>query len=85
MKTIVLGDTHGRNHWEDIVKGDETCQTPIWVRPESLEQDAIEDYIQVMGHTTRPITIKDKFIYVDSLFYRQYLVIEDNSLIIKTF
>ena len=31
--------------------GDDISQTPIWVRPNSLQKDAIEGYVQVVGHT----------------------------------
>ncbi len=33
--------------------GDDVCQTPIWVRPKSLMQDAVVGYTQVVGHTTQ--------------------------------
>ncbi len=32
--------------------GDDICQTPIWVRPNSLLSDRIDTYSQVVGHTT---------------------------------
>ena len=31
--------------------GNSPYQSPIWVRPESLIPDALQDYIQVVGHT----------------------------------
>lgn len=31
--------------------GDNWHQSPIWVRPESLVPNAVQDYIQVVGHT----------------------------------
>lgn len=33
--------------------GDEICQTPIWVRPDSLLRDKIEGFTQVVGHTVQ--------------------------------
>lgn len=63
--------------------GNETCQSPIWVRPESLVRDKIEGYVQVVGHTTQLDGIKqDKgIILIDTLIFDrpQYLVIEDNK------
>lgn len=31
--------------------GDDICQSPIWVRPNSLINDKIDNFIQVVGHT----------------------------------
>lgn len=48
--------------------GDEICQTPIWVRPRSLSRDGIDDYVQVIGHTTQDnLTIIDNMILIDTL------------------
>lgn len=65
--------------------GDDVTQPPIWVRPESLVIDALDGYIHVVGHTQTPVNITEKVIYVDSLEYNQYLVLENNKPIIKTF
>ena len=32
--------------------GDDICQSPTWIRPQSLLKDKIDGYIQVVGHTT---------------------------------
>lgn len=65
--------------------GDEICQTPIWVRPKSLRKDKIDGYIQIIGHTsTNMIDINDSVIQIDSLEYKNYLVIEDDVLIAKS-
>jgi hypothetical protein len=32
--------------------GNDITQSPIWVRPQSLLSDAIEDIIYIVGHTT---------------------------------
>lgn len=49
--------------------GDEICQTPIWVRPNSLMFDGFDkDVVQVVGHTQhKEITIYGKFIFIDCL------------------
>lgn len=44
-----FGFTMGSN-WSQT--GNDVTQTPIWVRPESLLSDAIEDVVYVVGHTT---------------------------------
>ena len=49
--------------------GDDITQTPIWVRPESLLQDALPGYIQVVGHTMHDaITFAEgKVYFIDTL------------------
>lgn len=49
--------------------GNEPCQTPIWVRPESLIMDELSDEIvQVVGHTSHDrITQKGKYVFIDAL------------------
>lgn len=51
--------------------GDEPCQTPIWVRPDSLIMDELSDEIlQVVGHTQqREISVRGKYIFIDALEY----------------
>jgi len=76
--------------------GDNTYQTPIWIRPKSLmsvnkkhEKGLKKDYIQVVGHTTmRKLDLigSDKFTggryyFVDTMETSgDYLIIEDNKL-----
>ncbi len=58
--------------------GEHKSQGPMWVRPTSLQEDAIEGYTQVVGHTRHSeIEIKDRFIFIDSLWNGQCLLIED--------
>ena len=63
--------------------GDSITQPPIWVRPEALMSDPFdgcgEEIIQVVGHTKFDgVQIKDKFIFIDCLDYRnEYLIIND--------
>lgn len=48
--------------------GDDICQTPIWVRPNSLKQDAVAGYKQVVGHTTQQsLIIKPLVTLIDTL------------------
>jgi len=65
--------------------GDEPCQSPIWVRPASLFQDRIDDYIQVVGHTHQDgVKIYDSVIFIDTFDKtKEYLIIEDAKPVIK--
>lgn len=77
--------------------GDDTYQTPIWIRPTSLlksnEKDTrvIDNYAQIVGHTAvKRIDLNNpnfgtKFILVDCLENNQYLIIDDNKLIVETY
>jgi predicted phosphodiesterase len=49
--------------------GDDTCQSPIWVRPLSLYSDAIDGYIQVVGHTTQSELeiLGNKLVLIDTI------------------
>ena len=76
--------------------GDNTTQTPIWIRPRSLmsvnkkhEKGLKKDYIQIVGHTQMrklDLTGSDKFTggryyFIDTMDTSgEYLVIEDNIL-----
>ncbi|MCU0403966.1 MAG: hypothetical protein MUE99_05400, partial [Chitinophagaceae bacterium] len=65
--------------------GDEPQQGPLWVRPGSLEADAIPGFIQVVGHTQQPGIIFDQhIIYIDVFsFTPKYLQItpDGNALV----
>jgi hypothetical protein len=80
--------------------GDNTTQTPIWIRPGSLisankkhKKGLKKDYIQVVGHTQRQkidIDGSDKFTggryyFIDTMDTSgQYLVIQDNQLTVNS-
>ncbi len=59
--------------------GDDITQSPIWVRPESLVDDMLDDIICVVGHTTQDeLFIGEKIILIDTLGTSlEYLVIEN--------
>lgn len=67
--------------------GDDTYQSPIWVRPKSLVSDPLPLVIQVVGHTRQQeITHikkgKNRFYFIDTLgISGEYLVIDN---VIKT-
>lgn len=71
---------------ENCPAGDEVCQTPIWVRPQSLYQDGILDYIQIVGHTTQQKlkitdTTDDEIIFIDTIGTSgQFLCITDGVM-----
>ncbi|MDR1239459.1 MAG: metallophosphoesterase [Treponema sp.] len=55
--------------------GDDVTQSPIWIRPRSLESDPLAGYCQIVGHTPgitiRETTVKKgraeiKLIYIDT-------------------
>lgn len=57
--------TEGRNF---SGYGDDICQTPIWIRPKSLNKKPLSNYIQIVGHTGQPnIIFNDDFILIDVL------------------
>lgn len=80
--------------------GDNTTQTPIWIRPRSLmsvnkkhEKGLKKDYIQIVGHTQmRRIDLEgsDKFTggryyFIDTMDTSgEYLVIQDNNLTVNS-
>lgn len=62
--------------------GDEVCQTPVWIRPNSLDKDSVDEYIQIVGHSEIDNIILDKydsFILTDCQENRQYLTILNNE------
>ena len=61
--------------------GDEITQSPIWVRPKSLRQDKLDDYIQVVGHTTQDkIRLGEDIILIDTLGTSgEYLIYENKE------
>jgi predicted MPP superfamily phosphohydrolase len=74
--------------------GDNTTQTPIWIRPRSLvsankkhPKGLKKDYIQVVGHTAmRKIDLKDsRYYFIDTMDTSgEYLVIQDNQITINS-
>ena len=80
--------------------GDNTTQTPIWIRPRSLmssnkkhPKGLKKDYIQIVGHTQMnklDLIGSDKFTggryyFIDTMDTSgEYLVIQDNNLIVNS-
>ena len=74
--------------------GDDTFQTPIWIRPRSLmksNKDKIihQNLVQIVGHTmVTKIDIEGKatggkYFFIDSLDNKEYLVINDGIITSK--
>ena len=70
--------------------GDDEGQSPIWIRPRSLQRsnkntDLKKNYIQIVGHTQQDhIDIKGKgtggkYYYIDTLPSGEYLIDEDSE------
>lgn len=65
--------------------GDDVCQTPIWIRPTSLNKCAIEGYKQIVGHTSMSnIHVIDDKIYLTDVYNtnNEYIIIVNNEIII---
>lgn len=71
--------------------GDNEGQSPIWIRPKSLQRsnkksDLKTDYIQIVGHTQQTeIDIKGKttggrYFYIDTLPVNEYLITIDKEI-----
>lgn len=67
--------------------GDSVISSPIWVRPYSLEYDAIDNYKQVIGHTNfkQIQVLLNNNIYICDTLPNQYLTIIDKEFIINNF
>jgi predicted MPP superfamily phosphohydrolase len=80
--------------------GDNTTQTPIWIRPRSLmsankkhKKSLKKDYIQIVGHTAmRRINLEDsdkftggRYYFIDTMETSgDYLVIQDNNITVNS-
>jgi predicted MPP superfamily phosphohydrolase len=80
--------------------GDNTTQTPIWIRPRSLmssnkkhKKSLKKDYIQIVGHTAmRKIDLEDsnkftggRYYFIDTMEHSgNYLIIQDNKITVNS-
>lgn len=68
--------------------GEDSRQSPIWVRPDALFPAIIDRYVQVVGHTTQEdgidISKYDNLILIDAIGAGEYLVISDEGLLVGT-
>lgn len=67
--------------------GDDICQTPIWIRPPSLNIDKLDGFKQVVGHTVQnQIDTNNDIIYIDTFEKcNEYLLIEKLHFSVETF
>jgi hypothetical protein len=66
--------------------GDSIGNSPLWIRPSSLAMDAVDEYVQIVGHTPVKWAVSniDNKIYVnDALHCGQYIVIENGEVLIR--
>jgi len=80
LQPLAFRFTKGKNN---SPYGDDICQTPIWVRPQSLYEDRLDNYIQVVGHTTQKQIeiIDDKIALIDTIgMSGQFLCITDGKM-----
>ena len=65
--------------------GNNIYQSPIWVRPDSLKKDAVENVVHVIGHSKKPhITFQENIIFIDTLkVSEEYLCIENDIISAK--
>lgn len=60
--------------------GDDVTQSPIWVRPTSLQIDKVDGYIQVVGHTQQSNIKQIGDIWlIDALHAKEYLSYVDSE------
>lgn len=78
--------------WNDIQfpdpYGDTISNSPIWVRPYSLVQDAVPFFNQVVGHTHGDLILKltskrSTDLFICDALPKEYLILENNEPIIK--
>lgn len=68
--------------------GDDITQSPIWIRPQSLFEDGLKEFIHIVGHTTqnsiKPPKGDSNMWFIDTLGTSgEYLVIENNEINIR--
>ncbi|HOY97424.1 MAG TPA: metallophosphoesterase [Catalimonadaceae bacterium] len=62
--------------------GDEICQSPIWVRPDSLMADPIPNFSQVVGHTQiKKVQRSGSYYFIDTLGTSNEYFVLDNGIV----
>lgn len=72
--------TYGKNY---DPSGNDVDQTPIWVRPNSLLMDGVDDYVQIVGHTQQHNinNIINRVILIDTIgLSEEYLSIDNHNI-----
>ena len=62
--------------------GNDVTQSPIWVRPNSLLQDKLDKYIQIVGHTQQDkLTLINNVAFIDTLGTSgEFLILEKDKI-----
>lgn len=62
--------------------GDDVFQSPMWVRPDSLKRDGIDEYTQVVGHTQfGRVMFGDDIAFIDCLGHcKEYVEVIDGEI-----
>lgn len=65
--------------------GDDITQSPVWIRPQSLFEDGLKEYTQIVGHTTmkkiNPPKGDSNMWFIDTLGTSgEYIIIEDKQV-----
>lgn len=75
------------NHFSANGYGDNVWQSPIWIRPFSLRQDSVEDFVQIVGHTgCEKIELIQNVVQIDTFSNEivEYVTIVDGEICINT-
>ena len=69
----------------DSFYGDDIIASPVWVRPQSLSQDKVENFRQVVGHTRQEnIDLHHAAaVFIDAIEHKQALLLEGTNLSIS--
>ena len=59
--------------------GDTISNSPIWIRPKSLNDNKVRDYVQVVGHTPSKKIVSHNDIWICDTLPNEYLTIIDNE------
>lgn len=63
--------------------GNNTWQSPLWIRPDSLDKVRLDGYRHVVGHTNVPnVVVSDSIVLVDCI-ERQYIIVDTETNIIE--
>lgn len=63
--------------------GDTISQSPIWIRPWSLLQSAVEGYRQVVGHTHMKAPTSKDGIWFNDMLPSHYIIIDNDEIKFK--
>ena len=90
LNRICPSERFGFNGERGDIYGDSPMQPCTWIRPQSLIENWIDGYTQIVGHTPQDavneikVNDNDSLWLCDSLAGGSYLVMENDNFIIKT-